>query len=467
LPASGATIVLSDDTGAELNRLSYGSSREGVSYGRLPDGTGTLLDFPASASPGRGNYLPDINSVQLSEVLAAGTARDWIELYNPLSTTVDLSGMSIAVGVPVPNQWRFAAGTSLPPGGFLIVKCDGSLAVSTNAVPGFSLGESLNEKGSAIFLFDRFGQVVDFVEFGRQILDISVGRSGTAWTLLSAPTPGTPNSLPAALGDLNLVRLNEWMAAPLGGDDWFELYNPQPLPVDIGGLYLTDDPSISGRTNSQIAPLTFIAPSGFILLQADEERDKGPEHVAFSLDTFGETLRLYNNTVVVDEVALLPQTAGVSEGRIPDGGTNVVSFPGLATPAGPNALPSGDSDNDGLPDEWERAYGLNVSNPADALVDSDGDGMSNLNEFRAGTNPTSSASVLALGVTSDNSGSPVLRFRAAANKTYSILAADSLDAGRWSRVGDALAGSERDVQLVDEDSSTRARFYRVVSPMQP
>src|SRR5262249_28652493 len=36
-----------------------------------------------------------------------------------------------------------------------------------------------------------------------------------------------------------------------------------------------------------------------------------------------------------------------------------------------------DSDNDGLPDVWESFYGLNPTNAADRLLDSDGDGLSN------------------------------------------------------------------------------------------
>jgi len=48
-----------------------------------------------------------------------------------------------------------------------------------------------------------------------------------------------------------------------------------------------------------------------------------------------------------------------------------------------------DLDRDGMWDAWELAYGLNTNNAADALLDSDGDGLSNLDEFRLGSNPTS------------------------------------------------------------------------------
>ncbi|MCI0535553.1 MAG: type I secretion C-terminal target domain-containing protein, partial [Verrucomicrobiales bacterium] len=52
-------------------------------------------------------------------------------------------------------------------------------------------------------------------------------------------------------------------------------------------------------------------------------------------------------------------------------------------------LPQIDSDDDGMPDWWELKYGLNA-HLADASRDSDGDGLNNLGEFRATTDPTKS-----------------------------------------------------------------------------
>ena len=46
-----------------------------------------------------------------------------------------------------------------------------------------------------------------------------------------------------------------------------------------------------------------------------------------------------------------------------------------------------DSDNDGLPDDWERAHQLNPHDAADATLDSDRDGYVNIEEFLNGTNP--------------------------------------------------------------------------------
>jgi len=48
---------------------------------------------------------------------------------------------------------------------------------------------------------------------------------------------------------------------------------------------------------------------------------------------------------------------------------------------------SGDGDRDGLPDAWEREHGLDPGNPADAQADTDGDGLTNWQEFLLGTDP--------------------------------------------------------------------------------
>src|ERR1041385_8219360 len=46
-----------------------------------------------------------------------------------------------------------------------------------------------------------------------------------------------------------------------------------------------------------------------------------------------------------------------------------------------------DSDNDGMPDAWEVQHSFNMVDPSDALLDRDGDGLSNLGEYVHATDP--------------------------------------------------------------------------------
>jgi hypothetical protein len=349
LPAGGGTLVLSDATGAELDRLTYGSQTEGVSVGRLPNGTGALTSFPGTASPGTANYLISWTGPVLNEVMArnggavtnaAGEVCDWLELFNPRPTDFDLSGHSLSVGQAEPGEWTFPAGTVIPQSGYLVVACDGTQPPSTNAGPVLNLGRSLAGEGDVVHLFNAASQVVDSVSFGFQLVDASIGRTANGWRLLTAPTPGGSNAAPAALASPTGVRFNEWLADAGDQNDWFELYNPAALPVDLGGLFLTDDPSLSGQTNFLIGPLTLVPAGRFVKWTADGQPDHGSDHVNFSLDERGESLRLNAGvTEVIDGVDFEFVPSGVSAGRWPDGATNFVWFYETATPGESNYLP--------------------------------------------------------------------------------------------------------------------------------
>jgi hypothetical protein len=64
------------------------------------------------------------------------------------------------------------------------------------------------------------------------------------------------------------------------------------------------------------------------------------------------------------------------KGAIIDSQTQVGGWPEYR-----HVPPPQDSDNDGMPDSWEAAHGLNPNDPADASLDSNGDGYANIEDY--------------------------------------------------------------------------------------
>ena len=60
---------------------------------------------------------------------------------------------------------------------------------------------------------------------------------------------------------------------------------------------------------------------------------------------------------------------------------------GTGKPLSAFFTPPVDTDKDGMPDAWEIQYGLNPNDPSDAAKDCNNNGVSNLDEFKAGLDP--------------------------------------------------------------------------------
>jgi len=121
-----------------------------------------------------------------------------------------------------------------------------------------------------------------------------------------------------------------------------------------------------------------------------------------------------------------------------------------------------DADTNGLPDWWELEYYQHLTGTS-PNVDTDGDGLSSLGEWLAGTNPTNAASGLRLTVQS--AGTPAgteLRWPSVAGKTYRLVRATNLLAGfnsivRTNIAATAPTNTETDPLVLPGD----ARYYRI------
>ena len=128
-----------------------------------------------------------------------------------------------------------------------------------------------------------------------------------------------------------------------------------------------------------------------------------------------------------------------------------------------------DRDGDGMPDDWEMAHGLNP-NVANGQQDADLDGMSNLSEYLAGTDPQDAQSFLKVELEWSLGGTVVMvRFGAVSNKTYSVLYQDRLHPQtNWNKLADVWAApTNRTVRVLDPSPTAPARFYRLITPRKP
>jgi hypothetical protein len=127
------------------------------------------------------------------------------------------------------------------------------------------------------------------------------------------------------------IRINEVMAAnstvyaddQREYDDWIELYNSGARPIDVGGLYLSDDadrPTL-WQIPRTVPELTTLPPGGFLIVWADGDPFAASElHAPFKLSADGEEVSLYaeDGLTLIDRVRFSEQVPDLSWGRYPD-----------------------------------------------------------------------------------------------------------------------------------------------------
>ena len=139
------------------------------------------------------------------------------------------------------------------------------------------------------------------------------------------------------------IRINEFVAVNVNGivdennqhEDWLELYNSSNQPVNVGGMYLTDN--LAQSTKWAIPANTTIPANGTLLVWADEDGTQGPYHASFKLAAAGEELALFapDGTTLLEHLVFGYQQADVATGRLFDGLEPWVTLP-VPTPRTPN-----------------------------------------------------------------------------------------------------------------------------------
>ena len=131
-----------------------------------------------------------------------------------------------------------------------------------------------------------------------------------------------------------------------------------------------------------------------------------------------------------------------------------------------------DSDGDGIPDEYELANGLNRFNSADAVLDSDGDGVSNLKEFIFSTASNVADRYAFSSSYNRLAGTNTVSFPSAVGRSYRVMYSGDLLS--WQAATTAITGTGATMQWVDNGtttgsapSATSRRFYRIEVTVVP
>jgi hypothetical protein len=179
--------------------------------------------------------------------------------------------------------------------------------------------------------------------------------------------------------------------------------------------------------------------------------------------------RWRKNSVGLTTPSFIPSSVySVTNVNINHAGTYTVVITNAATTSG--ALSSNavltvliDTDGDHVPDEWEMAYNFSTNNAGDATVDTDGDTMTNLEEYIAGTDPRDEQSYLKVDTISV-AGSATLNFIARSNKTYTIQYNSELAPSGWVNFTNALSRPTNRLETIVDPALSPGRVYRLVTP---
>lgn len=269
--------------------------------------------------------------------------------------------------------------------------------------------------------------------------------------------------------------------------EFLEFRNAGDKPLPLDGFRLSGGVSFAfGGTNAlkELAPgarcVVVSNPDGFakrypavavVAGTFDGHLSNGGDQVVL-LGPLGEVVTSVTYDTAAQPLAdgagwsLVPRTEAVSPVDPSSAGWKLSAVVG-GSPGAPDlaSLPArdGDLDGDGLPDVWEKAHGLRTDSAAGddgAAGDPDGDGMGNLAEFMAGTDPRSAASRVGYGAARVAGGQVELRFDRVPGRACRVVAFDAFDGAVVETTEFGARATPGEERLVVQPG-TGTRLYRL------
>ena len=198
-------------------------------------------------SPGRGDGFGSepLRGVVLNEFLANSDApfKDFIELYNPGTQAVNLSGAWLSDSLST-NKYRIPEGIVLEPKSF---------AAWDETELGFALRAA---GGEIMFVNSNSTRVIDAIVYGPQSSNSSRGRPPDGSSEIRPLANTTPGAHNAEVRRSDVI-INELMYHPISeqnGDEYVELHNRESQEKDLSGWRLNDGIRFTFPPNTILPP---------------------------------------------------------------------------------------------------------------------------------------------------------------------------------------------------------------------
>lgn len=345
ISSKGETITLLKPDGSYASRVAVPEASPDISYGMVLEGAdaGSFMWF-ASPSPGAansGSHASSIDGLQFDVPLlyineymnsntytlydSEGDYNDWVEIYNPGTQEIDLSGMHMTDDLTEPQKWQIPGGVKIPAGGYQLIFLSGKDKKTDNELHA-SFG--LSKTDEILMLSDKQGHKIDSVALKNLPDNISAGRNPQnrdTWEFYALPTPGAANS-PAGFSELmtasQLINRGLWIskvsATPEEDDyDTVTLYNGTSSAIDLTGYGISKsltDPyryKFEGGSVPAGGSLTLYAAGA-----GGAGSDRNKIYLNFKISTSGEQLYLTDPSGrTVDAFSSGKLRAGVTSGR--------------------------------------------------------------------------------------------------------------------------------------------------------
>ena len=517
----GGLIPTADGLGFSLVLRDEGSPGQDLSSSSSWRASTRLQGSPGGPDP----LAISIPGVLINEILPHTDLPqvDSVELFNPGPGVADIGGWFLSDNPGQPRKYKIPSGRQISPGGFMVF--------TTADFGSGTMGSfALSSLGDQIYIFSGDGTNITGYrhgfDYGPQFNGVTLARHVSSdglehFVIPRSNTLGATNASPR----VGPIVFSEIMYAPrpLGSnantlEEYVEISNLSGDTVPLyDPLHTTNTWKIQGGISFTFAPETELAPfSRMLLVSFDPTFDPvarnwflsryslAQKTVLFGpfsgkLSNQSDTLRLlapdkpeladspvpgFVPYVSIEEVhysSLRPWPESAVESGLSIGRMSPWSYADdpsnwVAGQPSPTAMNQGavipDFDQDGLPDEWEKANGLDMTDPTGtqgSAADPDGDGYSNLQEYIAGTNPLSAGDYPHFNSARIVGTQFLLTFDSRVGRTYSIERKNLTNSGAspWTNIVINIAGDGTTKTITDAIDAGLARCYRLKTSVAP